>query len=192
MRAGATCGAVLALMSAPATAAQISSFQVAGWRGGAYTNQAGNQFNHCAAAATYNSGIVVSFAVSRSYQWSMAFSHGSWRLTPGQSYDVAFTVDQASPLGARAIAISTNQVEVVLADSSQLFQRFRQGHQLRVAAAGQVFTFILTGTSQLLPTLLQCVRANLNPQPATAPSVAANPFAAPAPAPASTAGKGRP
>src|SRR6266545_3873692 len=185
MRAVVTCGAVLALMSVlgAATAAQISNFNVAGWRGGAYTNQAGNQFNHCGASATYNSGIVVSFAVSRAYQWSMAFSHGAWRLTPGQSYNIAFTVDQAAPLGARAIAISTNQVEVVLADSSQLFQRFRQGQQLRVAAAGQVFTFNLTGTSQVLPTLLQCVRANLDPHPGAAPSVAANPFVTPAPAP---------
>src|SRR5262245_60572611 len=189
MRRVVILSAVLALTSAPATAAQISHFQVAGWRGGAYTNQAGTQFNHCGASATYNSGIIVSFAVSRTYQWSMAFSHGSWRLTPGQSYNIAFTVDQAAPLGARAIAIGTNQVEVVPADSTQLFQQFRQGQQLRVAAAGQVFTFNLTGTSQLLPTLLQCVRANLNTQPA-APAVAANPFAAPAAAPSNTASKG--
>src|SRR5262245_6332549 len=118
MRTVAISGAVLALMSVAgaASAAQLSNFTVAGWRGGAYTNQGGTQFNHCGASATYNSGIVVSFAVSRTYQWSMAFSHGSWRLTPGQSYNIAFTVDQDPPLSARAIAISNNQVEVVLAD----------------------------------------------------------------------------
>jgi hypothetical protein len=192
MRAVAMCGAVLALLSVPsaAPAGQISRLQVAGWSGGAYTNKAGNQFNHCGASASYNSGIVVSFAVSRAYQWSMAFSHGAWRLTPGQSYNIAFTVDEAAPLSANAIAISSNTVEVVLADSAQLFQRFRNGQQLRVAAAGQIFKFNLTGTSQVLPVLLRCVQANLNPQAPAAPAVAANPFATPAPA--SSASKGRP
>jgi hypothetical protein len=201
MRAVALCGAVLALMSIPcaAPAGQLSKFEVAGWNGGAFTNPAGTQFNHCAASARYNSGIFVSFAVSRSYQWSMAFSHSAWRLTRGQSYPIAFTVDQDTPLRATAVAIGSDQVEVVLADSAQLFNRFRQGQQLRVAAAGQIFTFNLTGTSQVLPVLLRCVQVNLNPQrPAAPASVASNPFAAqapiaaPPPGAASAAGKGRP
>jgi hypothetical protein len=75
-------------------------------------------------------------------------------------------------------------VEVPLADSTELFQRFRQGYQLRVAAAGQVFAFNLTGTSQVLPALLRCVQANLQPSGTT--TVAANPFAAPAPANSAT------
>jgi hypothetical protein len=136
----------------------------------------------------------MSFSVSRSFAWSMAFAHPSWRLTQGQTYDIAFTVDQMQPLRARAIAVGPNIVEVPLADSTELFQRFRQGYQLRVAAAGQVLAFNLTGTSQVLPALLRCVQANLQPSGTT--TVAANPFAAPAPAPGSTsaapAGQGRP
>jgi hypothetical protein len=38
----------------------------------------------------------------------------------------------------------------------------RQGQQLRVAAAGQVFAFNLTGTSQLRPVLLRCVEVDLD------------------------------
>jgi hypothetical protein len=90
-----------------------------------------------------------------------------------------------SPLRARAFAVGPNLVEVPLADSTELFQRFRQGYQLRVAAAGQVLAFNLTGTSQLLPALLRCVQANLQPSGTT--TVAANPFAAPTPAPANPA-----
>jgi len=132
------------------------------------------------------------FSVSRSYAWSMSFAHRSWRLTQGQRYDIAFTVDEAPPIAARAIAIGPSQVEVPLADSTELFQRFRQGQQLRVAAAGQVLAFNLTGTSQVLPALLRCVQANL--QPAGSTTVAANPFAAPAPAntAATPARQGRP
>jgi hypothetical protein len=189
----AACAAVLALVGAPraASAETLYNFQVAGWTAGAYTRQNTKQFNHCAAAAAYNSGIVMTFSVSRGYHWSMGFSHRGWRLTPGQTYNIAFTVDRDQPIGARAAAISPSQVEVVLAESTHLFQRFRQGQQLRVAAAGQILTFNLTGTSQVLPALLRCVQANV--QPAASPTVTANPFAAPAPASAaSTANQGRP
>jgi hypothetical protein len=181
MRLFAVCGAVLALAGVPRTASAelMYNFQVGTWSAGAYTKQNARQFNHCAASASYNSGILMSFSVSRAFAWSMAFAHGSWRLTQGQTYDIAFTVDQMPPLRARAVAIGANMVEVPLADSTELFQRFRQGYQLRVAAAGQVFAFNLTGTSQVLPALLRCVQANL--QPAGTTTVAANPFAAPAP-----------
>jgi hypothetical protein len=184
----AVCGTVLALTGGPRTAAAelMYNFQVGTWSAGAYTKQNNKQFNHCAASANYNSGILMSFSVSRSFAWSMAFAHGSWRLTQGQMYDIAFTVDQMPPLRARAVAVGLNMVEVPLADSTELFQRFRQGYQLRVAAAGQVLAFNLTGTSQVLPALLRCVQANLQPS-GTTTTVAANPFAAPASAPANTA-----
>jgi hypothetical protein len=182
MRWFMVCGATLALLGGPrvASADTLYTFQVGTWNAGAYSKQNTKQFNHCAAAATYNSGIMMLFSVSRGYAWSMSFANRSWRLTQGQSYDIAFTVDQATPIGARAIAISPNQVEVPLADSTELFQRFRQGYQLRVAAAGQVMAFNLTGTSQVLPALLRCVHANLQPSGST--TVATNPFVTPAPA----------
>jgi len=182
----AICGAVLALVGGLRTASAelMYNFPVGTWTAGAYTRQNARQFNHCAASASYNSGILMSFSVSRTFAWSMAFAHSSWRLTQGQAYDIAFTVDQMPPLRARAIAVGPNLVEVPLADSTELFQRFRQGYQLRVAAAGQVFTFNLTGTSQVLPALLRCVQANVQPSGTT--TAAANPFAAP---PANSAGQ---
>jgi hypothetical protein len=188
----AVCGAVLALIGGPRTASAelMYNFPVGTWSAGAYTKQNAKQFNHCAASANYNSGILMSFSVSRSFAWSMAFAHPSWRLTQGQTYDIAFTVDQMPPLRARAVAVGPNLVEVPLADSTELFQRFRQGYQLRVAAAGQVLAFNLTGTSQVLPALLRCVQANL--QPAGTTAVAANPFAAPANTTATPASQGRP
>src|SRR5262245_1317212 len=178
----AACAAVLALTGGlrNASAELIYNFHVGTWSAGAYTKQDAKQFNHCAASANYNSGILMSFSVSRTFAWSMAFAHRSWRLTQGQAYDIAFTVDQMTPLRARAIAVGPNLVEVPLADSTELFQRFRQGYQLRVAAAGQVFACNLPGTSQVLPALLRCVQANRQPPGAT--TVAADPFAAPRPA----------
>jgi len=83
----AVCGAVLALTGGPRTASAelMYNFQVGTWSAGAYSKQNAKQFNHCAASANYNSGILMSFSVSRSFAWSMAFAHPSWRLTQGQT-----------------------------------------------------------------------------------------------------------
>src|SRR2546423_7894751 len=108
------CAAVPALAAGPraASADTLYEFPVGTWSAGAYSKQSSRQFNHCAAAANYNSGITMLFSVSRSYAWSMSFANRAWRLTQGQTYDIAFTVDQTPPIGARAIAIGPNQVEV--------------------------------------------------------------------------------
>jgi hypothetical protein len=88
----------------------------------------------------------------------MGFSHPAWRLQRGSVFDIAFTVDDMSPITTRATAVGANMVEVQLDESSELFARFRRGHTLRVAAASQVFSFDLTGSSQLLPALLTCAQ----------------------------------
>jgi hypothetical protein len=115
---------------------------------------------------------VVLFAINRSYAWNMGFANPQWRLTKGRQYDVAFSVDGSPEIVAKAVAVSTNQVTVQLADSSELFLQFRRGHMLQVASANQVFSFSLDGTSALLPTLLDCARQE------TTPVGASNPFAA--------------
>src|ERR1700730_3243405 len=89
------CGAVLALAAGPraASAETLYEFPVGTWSAGAYSRQNSKQFNHCAAVSNYNSGITMLFSVSRTYAWSMSFANRSWRLTQGQAYDIAFTVD---------------------------------------------------------------------------------------------------
>jgi hypothetical protein len=75
------------------------------------------------------------------------------------------------PIRAKARAVKALFVEVALDESSELFARFRRGRVLRVAGADQVFSFNLTGTSQLLPALLTCA-ANRG----SATQMATNPF----------------
>jgi hypothetical protein len=76
-----------------------------------------------------------------------------------------------NPLAAKAVAISRDLVRVNLDDNVELFARFRRGHLLSVAAASQVFSFSLTGTSRLLPALLGCARDR-----GVVTQMAANPF----------------
>jgi hypothetical protein len=141
-----------------AAARTIRNFKVANWYAGAYTEPASNRFDHCAANAPYKSGIIMGFSIDRYFHWSMRFTHPAWRLVRGQRFNVAFTVDNMSPLPGVGIALSRDTLEVPLADSMELFSRFRHGYQLHVAAARQVFGFNLTGTSELLPELLICAK----------------------------------
>lgn len=163
---------VSAALASPSPAATLSNFRVGNWYAGAYSNDRTNEFDHCAASAKYRNGVLVLFSVGRNYNWSMGFAHPAWRLQPGTTYDIVFTVDQMSPLMGKAKAIRSNLVEVPLKDSTELFRRFRHGYILRVAAAHQIFRFRLTDTSALLPELLACARAGRNMS-----QMAANPFA---------------
>jgi hypothetical protein len=60
-------------------------------------------------------------------------------------------------------SISSEQAQVDLADSSELFSRFRRGNMLQVSSANQVFSFSLNGTSALLPALLTWVQQETTP-----------------------------
>ena len=150
--------AVITAFGQSASADVMRNFQVAGWSAGAYSFEGTRTFSHCAGSTRYVSGIYMVFSINRSLTWSVGFFNPAWRLNKGSEYDIAFVIDDAQPTTSRATAISGEGVSIQLADSSALFTQFRRGRQLRVAAANQVFTFNLDGTSALLPALLGCVQ----------------------------------
>jgi GAF domain len=175
MKLGLALGALTlgVFVGSSAQGGALRNFQVGNWFAGAYAFDGTRTFSHCGGGTKYNSGIFVTFSINRSYSWSMGFSNPQWRLTKSQQYNVAFSIDGSAPINAKATAIGSEQAEVYLADSSELFSLFRRGNMLQVASANQVFSFSLAGTSALLPALLACV------QQETTPAVAiTNPFAA--------------
>jgi hypothetical protein len=159
------------LIGSSAHGGTLRNFQVANWYAGAYSFDGTRTFSHCAGGTTYNSGITVIFSIDRGYAWSMGFLNPQWRLAKGHQYDIAFSIDDSPPIYAKAYAVSSEQAQVDLADSSELFSRFRRGNMLQVSSANQVFSFSLNGTSALLPALLTCVQQETTP-------VGTNPFAA--------------
>lgn len=168
--------AVSAVLGATAASADVMhSFKVGAWQGGAYSNNQTKQFNHCAATASYRSGVMMLFSVNKTYHWSIGFASNSWRLNRGAEYPLRLDIDGVTGFDAKAAAIATDMVEIKLADSVELFHKFRRGHQLKVMTAGTELDFVLTDTSKVLPVLIQCVNRMIA-VPATAQS---NPFVAP-------------
>lgn len=103
----------------------------------------------------------------------MGFSSSAWRLVPGSEFEIGFTVDDMSPIFAKAVALSGNRIDVTLDDSVELFKRFQRGYLLKVATTKTVFQFDLKDTSKLLPALLFCAQQKGAPPTAT---MASNPF----------------
>jgi hypothetical protein len=141
-----------------AEAATVKTFKAGTWDASVHAED--GVFTHCAASAVYKSGIAVIFSIDKSFSWVVAFSHRNWKYEIGETYPVAFTVDDMKPLTARATAYTTSAVRIQLKDSAELFARFKQGRVLRVATARKtVFEFNLTGTNEMLAVLLDCAGA---------------------------------
>jgi hypothetical protein len=165
----------------PGQAAQLKRFKVGSWEGGAYSDDSlRNKFSHCAGSASYKSGLVVTLIINREYKWGVAFANPAWNLKPGSNLDLAYVVDGGEPRATTAKVASANQALIGFGDDGARFREFSRGHQLRIAAANEVFTFDLTDTAKLLPALLNCVTQQINPAPvmaSTASAAAAAPSA---------------
>ena len=181
MRTSWVIGAALQafLLSASVHAAgPINQVNIGNWHGGSYTNNSTGNFSHCAVSAGYRSNIIFSVAVGVGYSWRFGFINNAWHLTVGQSIPVDLTFDGRGPYHVYARVIQPNFVIIEMPPASELVRLFRNATQMTAFTSGQLFSFVLTDTSVMLPALVQCVRNNSGSAAAT-PPVAAPPVVAP-------------
>lgn len=134
------------------------SIAVAGWSGGAFTDDNTGEFSNCIASASYKSGINFGVLVSKTYNWVLAFTHPSWNLTKGQKFPIVLSFDGRNTFNVDGIATATSTVLVPMPDNSALIKSFRAAHLMSAFAQGNLFQFDLKGTAVLLPSLVSCVR----------------------------------
>src|SRR5262245_57093014 len=134
------------------------SIQVGNWKGGAFTNDATGAFSHCAAGAPYLSGIHFIVAITSKLEWNLGFAHDSWRLGLRETFPIDLTFDGQQQFHVFGTAVSTSMVLVPMPDTSALINAFRKSRTMIAFAKGQQFSFSLTATSVLLPTLASCVQ----------------------------------
>jgi hypothetical protein len=158
----------------------IRNFRVGLWFAGAYSFDGTRRFSHCAGLAPYESGVNILFSINRNYQWSVGFVSPRFNVRPQENIILALSIDGEPPSRVTAYAVSNNHLVVELAPNAALFAKFKQGNTLRLIANDASHTFNLTGTSRLLPALLECVQNALNPTPMQTPPVA-KPTQPPAP-----------
>lgn len=133
------------------------SVTVGNWKGGAYTNDKTGAFSHCAAGASYQSGIYFLVSVGEDLNWKLGFIHENWQLTPGQAFPLVLTFDGQPPINVYGVPLESRLVSVQMPTNSALITQFRKAKVMTAFAQGQLFQFSLNQTGQLLPSLVNCV-----------------------------------
>ncbi|MGC1586050.1 MAG: hypothetical protein WA791_10150, partial [Rhodomicrobium sp.] len=133
------------------------SIRVGQWTGGAYTNDATGAFSHCAAGVSYQSGIYLTVGLFANHEWRLGFVHPDWHLTIGETIPITLTFDGREQFNVFGIAQTPLFVLVPMPQNSTLSMQFRKSNGMTALAKGNAFQFALTSTSQLMPTLANCV-----------------------------------
>ncbi len=147
------------LLIAPTIAHSQSStdkFTIGEWEGSARTDNEG-RFRHCAIIATYESGTMMGFAISKDYDFLVGLANKNWQLTPGTKSSVSLYVDGRSLGSYSATPESQLFIWFNLGNNKVPFDAMRKGYRLKVRAAQKNFLFRLTGTGKALARLKQCV-----------------------------------
>ncbi|NPU69183.1 hypothetical protein HL667_29550 [Bradyrhizobium sp. 83012] len=149
----------LLLQNAPAQAkGPFGTVSVAGWSGGAYTDDSTGKFSSCIASASYKSGINFGVLALPTYHWALAFIHPTWSLSKGQKFPIVLSFDGRNSYNVEGSVWSANMVVVPMPNDSTLIKSFRAARTMSAFAQGNLFQFDLNGTSVLLPSLANCVR----------------------------------
>ncbi|WP_316169240.1 hypothetical protein [Bradyrhizobium sp. SZCCHNRI1058] len=146
------------LIAAAYAKGPYGTISVAGWSGGAYTDDNTGKFSSCIASASYKSGINFGVLALPTYNWALAFIHPSWSLSQGQKFPIVLSFDGRNSYNVEGSVWSANMVVVPMPNDSSLIKAFRAARTMSAFAQGNLFQFDLNGTSVLLPSLANCVR----------------------------------
>ena len=150
--------ALLAAVGSVEARGPYGVIKVAGWAGGAFTDDKTGQFSNCIASANYKSGINFGVIVTNTMNWGLAFSHPNWNLTQGQKFPIVLSFDGRNTFNVDGVMMSSNSVLVAMPDNSSLIGSFRAAKTMSAFAQGSLFQFTLDGTAILLPALVSCVK----------------------------------
>lgn len=132
--------------------------KVAGWAGGAFTDDKTGAFSNCIASANYKSGIDFGVLVTHTMNWALAFTHPNWTLATGQKFPIVLSFDGKKTFNVDVVAMTPTSVLVPMPDNSDLIKSFRAAKTMSAFAQGSLFQFSLDGTAILLPALVSCVK----------------------------------
>lgn len=151
------------LLASPALAAgPFAKFSVGNWAGGAFTNNDTGQFSHCAVSAGYKSGVTMHVSVNGNYGWNLGFSNRAWGLKPGSDVPMEMVFDRNDTVRITARAVQPQLVVVTMPANSDIVRAFRGAQFLEAGMLGARYTFRLTSTAEVMPALVDCVKANAN------------------------------
>lgn len=172
MRAGAAVAVAFAsilAVASPAGAAEVETFDVAGWEGRAFTDDGTGDFSHCSILAEYRNGLTLIFSVGSDLVWWMSLVNPDWKLETETDYRVYYKVDGQRFTEDKGFAVDTDQINVELGPRSAIIDQLRHGKSLRFELGRDSWGFDLDGSNTALTGTYDCtqhhVRAGTRSQP---------------------------
>jgi S1-C subfamily serine protease len=144
---------VIGCSSTAHAAGPFGSIRIAGWSGGAFTDDASGSFTHCGAHASYKNGTTLLVGQGTN-GWLLGFAGPGWKIAKGESFPMDVTFDGQAQFHLFATGLSEGLAVALL--PSQTMEQFRKAHLMSAFGKGQAFQFELAGTGQLLPTIANC------------------------------------
>ena len=146
----------------------LYTYKVDAWGAAAYANPGTTTLAFCAASAEYQNGIKLGFVLNSQFEWGIVLIDPAWNLTYNASYPIEMAVDTRASGAAMALATGTGEVLISFKPNVALFKDFMEGERLGIKTAGGTYTFNLTNTAEMLPSLVKCAERYVGPIPASA------------------------
>jgi len=144
----------------------VDTFQVQGWSGGARLDPRTRAFHECAVSTSYG-GVALGFILDPKYEFRIEIGSDDWRLKAGGDYVTTLMIDNHEPLQVIASARSDKAIVAEFGTDEDIMKELREGLFLRVLAEHIGISFSLSGSSQALQQLRNCVNTHRGSAPAT-------------------------
>jgi hypothetical protein len=137
-----------------------SYFAYGNWSGGAYLDSQTGAFSHCAVSASYLSGDMLVFSMSRDGVIGVGVASPALNLQPGVSFPVSIVVDRRRPYYGTAVALDSDHASVFIEELDAALDAFRRGFTLTVEGVSMRGQYDLTGTFHALERMTRCAIEN--------------------------------
>jgi len=144
------------LLAAVAVADAPDTFTSGVWQGSANYDDEG-YFLDCTMTAEAQSGVLLGFVISKNFDWGLVLADESRVFDVGARKAVLLLVDGRDPIAAMAKVVDVHGILIPLENSDEVIEAMRDGKVLRITTDEKEFSFELTGTSDAIAALAQCV-----------------------------------
>ena len=131
------------------------------WQGDANYDAEG-RFSDCTMTAQADSGILIGFVISNTYEWGLVLADDTRSFEVGTSEPVVLLIDHRDPIPAIAKVIDVHGIVIPLENSDPVLEALREGKVLTIVAKEAKFSFKLTGTKEAIAELAACVTEHIN------------------------------
>tara|TARA_B100001175_G_C19420926_1_gene596033 strand:+ start:117 stop:1139 length:1023 start_codon:yes stop_codon:yes gene_type:complete len=142
-----------------------STYNVATWKGGAYSyddGQLAGTFSHCVISGGYKSGYDLHFSLNRDGQMNLGLSHADPKFVGQTQFPVSITVDRRPAIYAQANVINDGMIILQMPDMGSALHIMKKGRVMTMRSYLGDISFNLGGTFKALDATYECARKNFH------------------------------